>query len=160
MNQIKLNILKNGGSIFYTDTDSLVIDEIGWSWLEVNGYIGYNLGQFKLEHSILKAYFISNKTYCLVTEVLDSNNINSVFIKAKGVDKNDLSLTDFIIMYTENKCIQTIKQNTITNYPMGSVKIENKDVILNWDVYTKRKKIYNSIGLWINTEPLFLYLNK
>jgi hypothetical protein len=29
MNQIKLNILKNGGSIFYTDTDSLVIDEIG-----------------------------------------------------------------------------------------------------------------------------------
>lgn len=50
----KLEILKNGGTVFYTDTDSLVTDKtyINQSW------IGNKIGQFKLEFEVKEAYFI------------------------------------------------------------------------------------------------------
>ena len=53
INTIKLEILKNGGSIYYSDTDSakprsLVLDK---SYLNDN-WIGVNIGQFKLKYDI------------------------------------------------------------------------------------------------------------
>jgi len=89
MNSIKLEIIKNGGQIYYSDTDSLVIDK---TYINPN-WIGNKLGQFKLEYEIKEAYFISNKTYCLVL-----NNGDTV-IKTKGVINNSLTLDDFKAMY-------------------------------------------------------------
>ena len=57
-------------------------------------------------------------------------------------------------MYYENKNITTNKFNTITNYTNASVLIEKKDVKLNHDSYTKRIKIFNKEGLWVDTKPL------
>jgi DNA polymerase elongation subunit (family B) len=79
MNNIKLNILKRGGNIYYTDTDSIVTD----IKLE-NKYVGKSLGQFKLEHEILLGYFISSKTYCLLTK--DYKTV----IKAKSASSESL----------------------------------------------------------------------
>lgn len=89
MNSIKLEILKNGGTIYYSDTDSLVIDSsyINPKWL------GEQLGQFKLEYEIKEAYFISNKTYCLLL------NSGETVIKTKGVINKSLTLDDFKSMY-------------------------------------------------------------
>ena len=48
INKIKLEILENGGNIYYSDTDSIVLDK---TYLNVN-WIGDNIGQFKLEYLI------------------------------------------------------------------------------------------------------------
>lgn len=61
MLKVNLYFLKDGGEIFYMDTDSLVTNKPLQPKL-----VGTKLGQFKLEHIIEEGYFISNKTYCLV----------------------------------------------------------------------------------------------
>ena len=147
LHKIKLEILKNKGNIYYTDTDSLILDK---NKLQ-SEWIGQEIGQFKLEFDNIKeGYFISNKTYCLV---LDDN---TTIIKAKGIINKDLTRENFISMYKDNLNINTMKTNTDINYEKGSVIIEKKKVVLNYNSYTKRNKIYNENGLWIDTKPLLL----
>jgi hypothetical protein len=53
MSKAKLDILKSGGNIYYTDTDSIVTD------IPLNDkLVGNDLGQFKLEYKVKEAYFI------------------------------------------------------------------------------------------------------
>ena len=150
INKIKLEILENGGSIYYSDTDSIVLDKTYFNPNWINNKIGF----FKLEYDIKEAYFLSNKTYCLIL-----SNGNTI-IKAKGVINNSLTVEDFKTMFYENKNIQTKKSNTISNYNKASVLIEKKDIILNYNSYTKREKIYNDKNIWIDTKPLRYFGNK
>ena len=47
MNKIKLDVLNKGGSIYYTDTDSIVTD------IKLDeSVVGKDLGKFKLEHEV------------------------------------------------------------------------------------------------------------
>lgn len=144
INKFKIDILKRGGAIYYSDTDSLVLDKnfLNEEWL------GSEIGKFKLEYDIKEAYFISNKTYCLLL-----NNGETV-IKTKGVINSSISIEQFKSMYFENKNVIATKINSITNYEKASVVIEKKDVVLNYNSYTKREKIYNNEGIWIDTKPL------
>jgi hypothetical protein len=139
MTKIKLEILNKGGNIFYSDTDSIVTD-LDLNLIEPQ-LIGKELGQFKLEYLIKEAYFISNKTYCLVLES------NEVIIKTKGALNTKLTLEDFIKMYRDKENIQTFKNNTVTNYEKGSVIIEQKQITLKYDSYNKREKIFNDAGI-------------
>ena len=109
------------------------------------------IGQFKLEYEIREAYFISNKTYCLIL------NNGETIIKTKGVINNSLTVEHFKDMYWNNKNITATKFNSITNYQKASVVIEKKNVVLNYDSYTKREKTYNNEGIWIDTKPLNYY---
>ena len=59
MSKFKEYVLNRGGNIFYTYTDSLVID----SALPLE-LIGENLEQLKLEKRTQKGYLISSKNYC------------------------------------------------------------------------------------------------
>lgn len=141
MSKIKLDILSKGGNIYYTDTDSIVTD------IPLNYYlVGNNLGQFKLEHEVKEAYFITSKTYCLVLKD------NSVKIKVKGAYNSTLSLKDFIHMYN-GLYVMAIKRDTITYHEMGSVLINNKGINLSSDSYKKREKIYLD-NKWVDTKPL------
>ena len=144
INNIKLEILQNGGSIYYSDTDSIVLDK---TYLN-NNWIGDNIGQFKLEYDIKEAYFISNKTYCLIL------NNDQIIIKTKGIINNSITVEDFKNMYWNNSNVTATKFNTVRNYQKASVIIEKKDVVLNFDSYTKREKIYNNEDIWIDTKPL------
>lgn len=146
MNIIKLIIINNGGLLYYTDTDSLVID-INSLHL-ISQFIGNDLGQFKIEHYIEEGFFISNKTYCLV---LDNGKI---IIKSKGVINTKLTLEDFKNMYFKQQNVIAIKNDTKTLFDKGSVIISTKPVNLNQDVYKKREKIFNNEGLWVDTKPL------
>jgi hypothetical protein len=132
MSKIKLDILNNGGNIYYTDTDSIVTDKP-----IDNALVGNGLGQFKLEYEIKEGYFISSKTYCLVLKD------GEIIIKSKGAFSNSLSLNDFIDMYN-GKSVKAMKQNTIVNYEQGSVVIANKEIELNHSSYKKRAKIYTN----------------
>lgn len=59
----------NGGKVYYHDTDSLFVDEVGYHTLQAAGLVGDDLGQLQLEKegSIefrnLKDYTINNKDY-------------------------------------------------------------------------------------------------
>lgn len=149
MNEIKLEILKKKGQVFYSDTDSIVTD------LDLNlikpQLIGKELGEFKLEYLIKESYFISNKTYCLVTES------NETIIKTKGALNNELTVEDFIKLYWNKENIKALKNNTIINYEKASVIIEQKKITLNYDAYKKREKIFDENGLWVDTKPLSFY---
>ena len=140
MSNIKLDIIKNGGSIYYTDTDSIVTDKPLQETL-----VGKKIGQFKL-YEIKEAYFISSKTYCLLLKD------RSVVIKVKGVNNNSLTIEDFKNMYRGIN-VKGVKQDTITNYEKGSVVISTKNIILNYNCYKKREKVYID-GLWVDTKPL------
>jgi hypothetical protein len=154
MNSIKLDILKQGGNIFYMDTDSLVVDQIGFNWLKENNFIGKELGKFKVEHFINEAYFISNKTYCLLTNNQTSKNFNNnVIIKAKGVIKNSLSIEDFLKLYN-NVDISAIRQNTKSSITDAYVDISKQNIKLRASAYTKREKLYSNDHRWIDTKPL------
>jgi hypothetical protein len=139
MSKIKLEILKRGGKIYYSDTDSLVTD-FPLELIDSN-LIGKGLGQFKLEYLIKEAYFISNKTYCL--SLYDNTNI----IKTKGVLNNSLTLEDFKKMYYLFENVKGIKTTSKKNYIEGSVSIDSTDVVLNYDAYQKREKIFNEDNL-------------
>ena len=146
MNNIKLIIINNGGKIYYTDTDSLVIDINSLQF--IRQYIGNEIGKFKIEHYIKEGFFISNKTYCLVLEN------GQIIIKSKGVINTKLTLDDFKNMYFNNQNVTAIKNDSKTLFDKGSVIISTKPVNLNQDVYKKREKIFNNKGLWVNTKPL------
>ena len=62
----------------------------------------------------------------------------------------------FQINYYNKQNVVATKLNSITNYEKASVLIEKKEVILNFDAYTKREKIYNDQGIWIETKPLLI----
>ena len=61
MLEILLYILENGGTIYYTGTDSVVTD-----FKSPDSFIHKTeLGKLKLEHTIVEGYFVSDKTYAL-----------------------------------------------------------------------------------------------
>lgn len=49
--------------IYYTDTDSLFCNEELYKFIQDNGYDGKELGQFKLEYEVDKAFFLAPKAY-------------------------------------------------------------------------------------------------
>ena len=152
MHKIKLGILASGGSIYYSDTDSIVTDlTLNELKSSLADKIGVKLGQLKMEHLVKKGYFISNKTYLLIT------NEGEQIKKAKGVISDNLSLDDFKSLYYNKTSILTKKLTSESSPGKGFVKLKKVDVILNWNSFTKREKIYNSHNnLWVDTKPLYL----
>jgi hypothetical protein len=129
MNRIKLDILSKGGSIYYTDTDSIVTN------IPIDN-VGNNIGEFKLEYEIAKGYFISAKTYGLILKN------NKTICKSKGVIENSLTIEDCENLYN-GLDIQAPKLSAVRNYEKGSVLIKGESIKLNHDSYKKRIKIYD-----------------
>lgn len=135
MNQVKLDLLAKGGEIYYMDTDSIVTNIP----LD-NSMIGNDIGQFKLEHKVDRGYFISGKTYCLVTGI---GSKVEVIIKAKGVKSSSLTEEDFIDLYNNKDINTALKIQSKMDFSLGSVDlITNTEVRLKHPSYKKRVKLY------------------
>ena len=148
INKIKLLILKLGGKIYYSDTDSIVSN----IKLPVE-FVGNDLGQFKLEYKIKKAFFITSKTYMLELED------GTIIKKAKGVNSDSLTVNDYEDMYLKSKDATALKSHSNLDFSEGSVNIYTKSTTIRHNSYLKRDKIYNNEGLWIDTKPLILNTN-
>lgn len=135
MAKIKQYILNNNGEIYYTDTDSIVTN------IELPDYMvdPKIIGKFKLEHKVIQGYFISNKTYFIKTSKGENIKI------AKGVNSDTLTLKSYRDMYN-NVPVKAIKTSSKKSLALGSVSINDIDVVLDPASYTKRTKIFNSTG--------------
>ena len=147
MLKIKQDILSKGGKIYYTDTDSIITD------IELPK-IGNDLGQFKLEHKIIRGYFISSKLYCLVVWD-EKNKKEKCVIKSKGVLSSNLNEIDFKKLLNNEIINHGAKVSSKKNYPEGFVSIDEKlDINLNPMSYRKRIKIFDDQNNWVDTSPL------
>jgi hypothetical protein len=135
MSKVKLKVLQKGGKLYYTDTDSIVVDVPLDPEL-----VGLELGQFKLEHEIIRGYFISGKTYCLITANSTARNESSCIIKAKGVDSSLLKELHFKRLL-EGDNIKSYIKTSKRDLKKGYVNIMDSLVSINSDVYVKRHKI-------------------
>lgn len=151
MGEIKLDLISKGYTLYYTDTDSLVIDKPLDSSL-----VGTELGKFKLEYLIDTAYFISSKLYCLIynneTKIVDGDeseldNVKShIVTKGKGGNNSVLTALDFHGLLF-NDTITGIKRTSKINYSLGTVEINDQPLAYNPDCYKNRVKIYNKSGM-------------
>lgn len=121
MSKVKLDILEKGNLIYYTDTDSIVTNKP----LDPS-LVGIELGKFKLEHNVQRGYFISSKTYLLVSE-----KGKGIVIKAKGVNDKSLNENSFIRLL-KGKDVLSNRQETIRSYSEGFV---NLFVEVNYERY-------------------------
>jgi hypothetical protein len=152
MHQIKLDILANGGSIYYSDTDSIVTNLSLNKLKKIMGEkIGDKLGQLKFINDVSEGIFISNKTYALVVED------RKVIAKAKGVAKNSMKYSDYQKLYLQLDSIKADKISSIIDYTKGSVTIKTEPITINWNSYTKRTKVFDpKTNLWTDTRPLYI----
>ena len=159
MQKVKLNILKNGGSLFYTDTDSIITD------IELDkSNVGPDIGQFKLVDKIKEGYFITSKTYGflnlegrinIIAKGLNDKNLEPNKSNISEKDKNLFKYDDLIKLYNEDN-VETIRKISHKNYSSGFVTIDDKSPItLYGDSYLKRVKLYDNNNLWINTKPIY-----
>jgi len=102
ISKLKLNILKQKGKIFYSDTDSIVTNiKLGDDLVSCT-----ELGKLKLEHEIKKGIFISGKTYCFITK--KGKYIN----RAKGIKSNCISYKDYENMLHNVDVTSAVKTQT------------------------------------------------
>jgi hypothetical protein len=137
MNKIKLDILKNGGDIYYTDTDSIVTNKPLDDKL-----VGADLGQFKLEYKILYAFFVSSKVYYAVTDQLDEDGNNVIVKRAKGVLTDDLTEADYKLLYNAKE-VKAVRNQAKINYTGGYTNLKTVVITLSGDAYKNRTKIYD-----------------
>lgn len=145
ISKIKLDILKNKGEIFYSDTDSIVTNkELDDSMISSN-----EIGKLKLEHKIDKGIFISGKTYWL------SDDNGEVINRAKGIKSSSISYFDYVNLLNDSNIDTAIKTESKINWDIGHVTIGDKMVNINSNSYTKRLKV-KIYGKWVDTKPLII----
>lgn len=131
---------------FYTDTDSVVLanplpeDEISSS----------ELGKFKLEHKVMKGFFLASKTYSL--KIYDGKVIN----KHKGAGKDFINNKWFEEQYNDPSRTQII--NIIKNFRIDwnqlDIYKQVSQLKLGIQIMNKRNPVYDNNNKWVDTKPL------
>lgn len=148
MAKIKLEILNRGGTIYYTDTDSIVTN----IKLPDNLVDPKELGKLKLEHIIKEGYFISDKTYTF------KNDKGEIIKRAKSINSSSLSYEDYKKMYNMEIIENATRTSSHRDYREGSVIITDDKIKLNPASYTKRERIFEN-GEWVGTKPITISLD-
>lgn len=143
MAKILLYILNSNGTIYYTDTDSIVTNKKLPDEMVDNNV----LGKLKLEYIIKQGYFISDKTYAFKTVE------DKIIKRAKSVNSSLLAYEDYEKMYNMEIIKHAVRTSTIKDITKGSVLIKTKsDIHLDNTIYKKRERIFEN-GKWVGTKP-------
>ncbi len=125
---IKL-VEENGGKVYYYDTDSLHVDEVGYKILKENGFIAnsHELGKLKVEGVYDAGIYITNKQYILLKDKDDKYLVDIVF---GGVPQK------VILQYLHNKGLiwNTKGVNNYIDY-----YLHHRD--FDFDIYTSKNKL-------------------
>jgi hypothetical protein len=153
MAKAMLDILRAGGKLYYTDTDSIITDiDLPPTKEGENRLHDSELGKFKLEHLIKdgKGLFIADKTYVFISDKIDPDTKENKIVKrAKAVKSSSLTYESYEKMYNK-EVVQAIKISGVRNYGEGYVSIHTDKVSLNPTNYRKRLRIVKN-GKWVDT---------
>jgi hypothetical protein len=131
-------------SLYYSDTDSLIVDkEIDRELVSLD-----KIGLFKLENQVKRGIFISPKLYYLELE-------NSVVKKSKGLDAALLSYKDFLCLYKEKPIQVKVSNNFIRDLKTYTINTSEQEIEVT-GYLVKREKIFDQNGKWIETKPLLI----
>lgn len=115
--------------------------------------VGNDVGQLKLEHSVTRGYFSTNKIYCIVVYNAKQNAFVPTIKIKRGDSKNPEKETFKSLIYKEDVSIN--KYSNLKSYPEGSVWVNLLTrITIRADSYTKRTKLYYTNKVWIDTKPL------
>ena len=145
ISNIKLDILKKGGNIYYSDTDSIVTD----LKLESNLVDSKQIGKLKLEHEIEKALFITNKLYCFF------NKNGEFHATTKGIDKSTITYSDFVKLYNGTSVNTAIKTRSKADWGGGYVEVHKSKITVSAHSYTKRTKVISN-NVWTDTSAVIV----
>ncbi|GBB99132.1 hypothetical protein RclHR1_34200001, partial [Rhizophagus clarus] len=143
INSFKLLAINLGLEIYYSDTDSLVVN----GTLPEEYISSTELGLLKLEHTIEEGIFVMPKVYYLLTSE------GKEVIKCKGFG-GQLTKTNFeallneeTLHYTTTKWFRSMKDQTV------QIK-KGQPYQLNLS-FNKRRRVFKD-GVWVNTKPIIL----
>nr|AGJ98089.1 truncated plasmid-related DNA polymerase [Glomus sp. DAOM 240422] len=144
INQYKLEALKLGRKLYYSDTDSLVLDgPLPEKYLD-----SAILGKLKLEHVIKEGIFVMPKVYYLETEE------GIEVTKCKGFPGKLTKAQYLALLSGETQHLQVTKW--IRSLKETEIQIlRNQPYSLKF-LFNKRERVFNTQGQWINTSPLIL----
>lgn len=138
---------KTGFNVYYSDTDSWVIDAPLPDFM-----VGKELGQFKLEHMINKAVFLAPKVYGFITT--DGEEV----IKVKGLTREsieNISINDLELLLVKDSTREFTQEKWLKKVMEGDITI--KDTIYTLKVTSnKRSPIYinhDGIEIFNSTRP-------
>jgi hypothetical protein len=143
--RVHMSIFKNNSdfNLFYTDTDSAVIDKALPEYK-----VGGELGQVKLEHTIDRAVFLAPKTYALIsdegTEVIKVKGITPAV--AENIHINDLEhllIQDSSKEFTQEKWFKKVIE--------GEINVS--DVAYTLKVTSNKRALIYVDGIFEGTRP-------
>jgi len=143
--RVYMSAFKNQSAynLYYSDTDSIVIDK------PLNPrLVGNKLGQLKLEHTISKAVFLAPKVYGLVD--VDGNET----IKIKGISNevtSNINITDLKSLLKQDSSKVFNQQKWFKNLVRGDISIS--DVLYNLKVTSNKRRCVYVEGIFNSTEP-------
>jgi len=143
INTFKLLAMKLGLQIYYSDTDSLVVNgPLPEEYLD-----SAKLGKLKLEHTIREGIFVMPKVYYL------ESTEGEIVTKCKGF-AGKLTKVQYLDLLKGNsqhlqvtKWSKSLKESTVRI-------LRNQSYDLTFS-FNKRKRIFKN-GVWVNTAPLIL----
>ena len=90
----KINKIRSMCNIFYENIDAILINEDDYKKLENNGFIGNQLGQFKIEHIFKEIAISSSRKF---VDILDDDT------KFIHLPKKDIDCNEFVENVKNNK---------------------------------------------------------
>ena len=126
--------------ILYSDTDNIDTTDI----LDPS-LVGTNLGQFKLEHTFERVVF-------LVPKVYGGKNDKYEIVKVKGL-RTTISFDELSQLLKKDQLLKLSQQKWHRDISKNEILIKNEIYTL-MATENKRKNIYNSEGIFVDTEPL------
>jgi hypothetical protein len=140
-----------GNECYYTDTDSIFLK----NKLDPK-YLNNDLGGFKLEYEFTEGKFISSKIY-----KVDIKDVGTKVV-FKGLKKDEIDkqfheeIFDDVINNKFSYTMHVNRQNFFKiNFKKLNISYYENEISFKFP-FMKRKKIFDSNNVWIDTEPIFI----
>jgi hypothetical protein len=150
MNNLKMLLIKLGIKLYYSDTDSIDVDQFIDQEL-----VGKELGKLKLEHIFEEATYLAPKVYGGLVKDKDGQIYD--FVKIKGL-KNLISYGELSSLLTKNNKLKIHHKKWYRDISKAEITIKD-------DIYTlittdnKRKILYDENNKFYATKPFTLNNN-
>lgn len=146
MHKLIQRCLKNNINVYYTDTDSIFIDQ-----KLPDSYIGSGLGYLKQEYSLIEeAYFLGPKVYGL--KLINGDEV----VKFKGITPKTVNFEFIKNLYYSREPVSIDQTRFVGGNKFSGIKTKNTTMNYSGVFYNKGELVYDANGMWVGTLPFHL----